>query len=184
MYKNYIKEYFDQFKNVYQDTINKNKKFISYIEKKFLQIRKKNKLIFIFGNGGSAAIANHFAIDLAKNLNVKAIAMTNPELITCFANDFGHDKWMKEACKRYVTKNDLVIAISSSGNSSNHVNLAKFCKHNQIEILAITGFNKNKLHALCNAGLVVNSKNYNIIENIHSTIILSIIDKLSNKKIN
>jgi|688.fasta_scaffold375806_2 D-sedoheptulose 7-phosphate isomerase len=184
MYKNYIKEYFDEFKNVYHDTINKNKKFISYLEKKFLKVRKKNKSIFIFGNGGSAAIASHFAIDLAKNLNVKAIAMTNSELITCFSNDFGHDKWMKEACKKYVTKNDLVIAISSSGNSANHINLAKFCKRKQIEILAITGFNKNKLHTLCFAGLVVNSKNYNIIENIHSTIILSIIDKLSNKKIN
>ena len=59
---------------------------------------------FFIGNGGSAATSSHIAVDLSKNAKVKALNFNDADLITCFANDFGHDHWMKEAIKIYSNK--------------------------------------------------------------------------------
>ena len=61
------------------------------------------KIIFL-GNGGSASIASHVSVDLTKNARIRSINFNEPDLITCFANDFGHDNWMKEALKMYSNK--------------------------------------------------------------------------------
>ena len=92
---------------------------------------KKNKII-IAGNGGSAAIASHFSVDLTKNAKIRCTNYNESDLITCFSNDFGYENWMKKALDLNVVKGDLVVFISSSGNSMNHLNAAKFCKKRKI----------------------------------------------------
>ena len=78
-----------------------------------------------------------------------------------------------------INKEDLVILISSSGQSKNVINAAKFCKRNKIKLVTFTGFNKNnKLKKLGVLNFWVNSKKYNFVENIHQTWLLSIVDKI------
>ena len=88
--------------------------------------KNKNKII-IFGNGASASIANHVSVDLTKNSKFRAVNFNESNLITCFANDYGYDNWIKEALNFHYDKGDVVILVSSSGNSKNIIKGAKWC---------------------------------------------------------
>jgi D-sedoheptulose 7-phosphate isomerase len=109
----------------------------------------------------------------------------NAELITCYANDYGHENWIKECIKTYFDKGDIVILISSSGESKNHMVAAKYCKQNKIFLITLTGFNfNNPLCKLGNINFSVNSSNYNHIELTHNIWLLLLCDFIAKKKIN
>lgn len=174
-YKKYIKNinekihYFDENKG-------------RILESKIIETKKKDKKIVFLGNGGSNAICNHFSVDFNKNLQI--ITKTFDEsIITCFSNDFGHENWMKKALEFNLNKNDLVVFVSSSGSSKNHLNAANFCKKNNFYTISFTGFKKNKLSKITNLSFIVESNNYNIIENTHSVWMLMILDKIKKFKI-
>ena len=132
------------------------KKTVSIINK----IHKLDRNIFIIGNGGSSSIANHVSVDFVKSAGMKSLTFNNSNLITCFANDYGHEYWMKEALKAYCSKKDLVILISSSGKSKNIINAAKYCKKNDIALLTFSGFDKkNPLRKIGNINFYVIIKN-------------------------
>ena len=95
--------------------------------KKYLQVVKKNKKkVMIFGNGGSAAIANHFSVDLTKNSKIRCVNFNESSLLTCFSNDFGYENWVKKTLEFHADPKDLIIFISSSGESKNMTNACKF----------------------------------------------------------
>ena len=142
-----------------------------------LKVKKNNKKVIIAGNGGSAAIASHFSVDMTKNGKIKTINFNESDLITCFANDYGYENWLKNALKFYLDEKDLVILISSSGNSKNMINAANFVKNKNNELITFTGFNgKNKLSKIGKLNFTVNSKSYNFIENTHQYWLLSLVD--------
>ncbi len=154
----------------------------NFVEKKIIELKKtKNKIIF-FGNGGSASLSNHFSIDFNKNLKINTLTF-NETIITCFANDFGYDNWMKKAIELNANKGDVIVFTSSSGNSKNHIKAAKFCNKKKFFSISFTGFTANKLSKITNVSFIVNSKNYNIIENTHSIWMLMILDKIKDFKI-
>lgn len=141
----------------------------------------KNKII-IFGNGGSASIADHFCVDMTKNAGVKTLSFNNSPLITCLANDFGYDQWVAKCIEYYSNENDLAIFISSSGKSENMINGCNNAKSKGLTTVTFTGFNKdNPLKSLGDYNLWVNSKSYNIVENIHQIWLLSLVDLLIGK---
>ena len=82
---------------------------LSSIKKLIIKSKKNNSRILVFGNGGSAAIASHFSVDLTKNVKVKAMNFNEADLITCFANDYGFDKWIEKAVEFYADKKDILI---------------------------------------------------------------------------
>ena len=93
---------------------------------------------------------------------------------------------MKEAIRNYYDKGDLIVMISVSGNSSNLVNAAKFCKKNKIKLITITGSNfKNNLNKINKNGisLWINSKSYNQVEIGFNIILLATVDLIIGKKI-
>ena len=91
---------------------------------------------------------------------------------------------MKEAIKAFCSKKDLIILISSSGNSKNIVNAAKFCKQKDIDLITFSGFNKNnKLRKMGKINFYVNSKNYNFVEMAHHVILVSIVDIFAQKNL-
>ena len=148
-----------------------------------LKVKKNKKKIIIVGNGGSAAIASHFSVDMTKNGNVRCVNFNESSLLTCFSNDYGYENWVKEALRFYSDTGDLVVLISSSGKSKNMINAAKFLKSKNNRLVTFTGFyGKNNLSKLGNLNFVVNSKTYNIIENIHQYWLLLLVDILSKKK--
>ena len=172
----YFKNYFQKYNEILTDIEISN--FIK-LEKLLKNYKNKKKRVFIFGNGGSSSISSHVATDLIKICKIKALNLSDHNLITCFANDYGFENWIMESVKSLVNKEDLVILISSSGQSKNVINAAKLCKINKIKLVTFTGFNKNnKLRKLGDLNFWVNSKKYNFVENIHQTWLLSIVDKI------
>ena len=120
---------------------------IQYLSKKLLVTWKNNNSIYICGNGGSAGNANHIANDLiygagksnGYGLNVEALS-SNPSVITCLANDTGYENIFSEQLKAKGKKNDLLIALSGSGNSKNVINAIKIAKKIKMKTFAIVGY--------------------------------------------
>ena len=155
------------------------KKKIIEISEKLKKLGKKNKVI-IAGNGGSASIAAHTAVDLTKISKIRSITFNEPNLITCFANDYGYENWVLKALNFYADENDLVILISSSGKSKNIINAARYAKKNKIKVITFSGFAKsNPLKKIGHINFWVNSDKYNYIENLHQTILLMIVDLMN-----
>ena len=152
------------------------------IAKSLISANKKNKKIIIFGNGGSAAISSHVSVDLTKNAKIRSVNFNEADLLTCFSNDFGYKKVYSKSLEFYADAGDVVIIISSSGKSKNVLEAAKICKKKKLLLYTFTGFSKsNPLKKMGNINLWVNSKAYNIIENIHQIWLLSIVDRIIGK---
>tara|TARA_B100000029_G_scaffold330245_1_gene322567 strand:- start:2475 stop:3026 length:552 start_codon:yes stop_codon:yes gene_type:complete len=142
-------------------------------------LKKKNKKVLVMGNGGSAAISSHISVDLTKNAKIRSVNFNEADLITCFSNDYGYQKVFSKSLEFYADKGDIVIIISSSGKSKNLIEAAKFCKKNKIQLFTFTGFSKsNPLRKMGSINLWVNSRAYNIVENIHQIWLLSIVDRI------
>jgi D-sedoheptulose 7-phosphate isomerase len=151
---------------------------LSRCAKLFLKYKKKNKIILI-GNGGSASISTHVSVDLSKNAQIRAINLHEASLITCLSNDYGHQNWMQKALSMYCDDHDLVILISSSGESLNILNAAKWCVKNKIRLVTFTGFSKNNSLTKINKKSLnfwVDSKAYNHVELVHLFLLLNIVD--------
>tara|TARA_B110000971_G_C19865464_1_gene433634 strand:+ start:285 stop:839 length:555 start_codon:yes stop_codon:yes gene_type:complete len=176
--KKYEKKYFDsakidkfltiKLKNLYEITIN---------------IKKNNNKILIFGNGGSAAIASHFSVDMTKIGKIRTVNFNESDLLTCFSNDYGYENWVKKCIEFYSDDGDLIILISSSGESKNMINAAKFCNKKKLKLVTFTGFKKsNKLKKYGNLNFWTKSSIYNHIENIHQYWLLLLTDIANLKK--
>ena len=152
------------------------KKKIIEISEKLKKLGKKNKVI-IAGNGGSASIAAHTAVDLTKISKIRSITFNEPNLITCFANDYGYENWLSKSIEEYMFEGDICILISSSGKSKNIINAAKACKKKNNFLITLSGFEStNPLRKLGDINLWVNSKTYNFIEMAHHIWLVSISD--------
>ena len=183
MNKNFYNNYFKIFKNIISFSEENLEKIIK-IEKLILKVKKDKKKILIFGNGGSAAIASHFSIDCNNKLKIKCLNFNEASILTCFSNDYGYENWVKKALEQFSEKGDLVILISSSGESKNMTSASRFTKNKKIKTITLTGFNKK--NTLSRSGYIniwINSKIYNFVENSHQVLLLSIIDSISNLKI-
>ncbi len=178
-YNNFFKEYSNSiFKLLNQVDTNLIDLAIELIKKKI----KSGNTIYIIGNGGSASIASHVSVDFAKVAKIKSSTFNNSNLITCFANDYGYENWVKEAIKSYCLKNDLLILISSSGKSPNIINAARYCSGENIDLITFSGFKKdNELSTFGNVNFHVDSENYNLIEMTHHIILVSLVDIFSQK---
>ncbi len=145
-------------------------------------IKKKGK-VYIVGNGGSSSIASHISVDLSKVARVPSSTFNNSNLITCFANDYGYENWVTEAIKAYMSQNDMIILISSSGTSKNIINAAKYCKKKSIKLVTLTGFKKNNpVSKLGNVNFYINSNHYNFVEMSHHIILVYLVDYFAKNK--
>jgi D-sedoheptulose 7-phosphate isomerase len=183
MKKNFINSYITEIKNCL-DQIKDQNNLIIKLNKIYKSIKKNNKII-IYGNGGSASNAIHFCTDITKILNKKSITFDNANLITCYSNDYGFDNFVKQSINSHFIKNDIVILISSSGESQNIIEAAKFCIKKKIKLITLSAFNfNNKLKKLNKNGInfYINTKSYNISEISHLIILLLSIDLFKGKK--
>ena len=175
-----IKKFLNKYTSTYISLVNdqlisKNKitKFYNLCG----HIKKNKKKIIIAGNGGSAAIASHFSVDMTKNAGIRCINFNESDLLTCFSNDYGYDRWVEKSLQFYADAGDLIIIISSSGKSKNMINAVKFAKKKGHKVVTLTGFNKkNQVSKLGDLNFNINSKNYNQIENLHQFILLTMVD--------
>jgi D-sedoheptulose 7-phosphate isomerase len=178
----FLIRYTNQFTNLIKLDEHK-KRILDKILKTLLKYRNKNT-VHIFGNGGSSSIASHFSMDLTNNTNIKCISYNDPAIITCYSNDFGYENWIGRAIAKYGKKNDLLILISSSGESKNLLNAIKSAKNKKFtQIISFTGFKKNNsLGKKSNLNLWINSREYNLIENAHQFYLLALVDMIKKVK--
>lgn len=139
--------------------------------------------IYVLGNGGSLAIATHWVADFnksvfshrirneAKRFQAIRVPSTESEL-TAWANDVGFDMVFAGPLRNYLQDNDVVVAISSSGNSPNVIKAVELAKKNQIPVIGLSGFNGGKLNKLADAKILVKTEpeEYELVESVHGAI--------------
>ena len=174
-YKQYFEELSGFLADVDHDELSKASDIVA-------QISGHNKVI-IAGNGGSAAMASHVTVDLLKAAKIRALNFNEADLITCYANDYGYENWVDEALLSYADEGDVVILISSSGQSKNIINAAKRCNEMGLPLITFSGFKSdNPLRSLGNINFWINSVQYNYVEMTHHVWLLAIIDHIISKK--
>ncbi len=147
------------------------------------KIHSVGKKVIVVGNGGSAAMASHVAVDFTKAAKIRAVNFNEADLLTCLANDFGYENWVSKALEFYADQGDLVILISSSGKSQNILNGEKKAKEMGLFVITVSGFlPDNPLRELGNLNLWVDSTEYNIVEMTHHVWLVAIIDYMIETK--
>ena len=176
----FIKDYLTRYKkSLFENNISDQ---IIEMKEMLLEIKNNGKKVIIAGNGGSAAMASHVTVDFTKQGEIRTINFNEADLITCFANDYGYEHWVEKAVEFYGDDGDLIILISSSGNSENIVNAARVAKQLGIGIITFTGFKQdNLLKQEGNLNFWVDSRAYNIIENTHQIWLLMVCDLIIGK---
>lgn len=153
--------------------------FFQKIKNVLNNLRENKNKIYFFGNGASAAFANHMALDFSKNGKILSRSLSDSALLTALSNDYSYENAMLEYLKiEGVTKEDLVITISSSGNSPNVVSVLNYCKNNLISTLALSGLkNDNKSIEIADYSIYVPMKTYGMVECIHQIFLHLILDE-------
>jgi D-sedoheptulose 7-phosphate isomerase len=174
---NFFEDYLSQVNTHIRDV---DVRLLETAVEKFKAVQKKGRKLIFVGNGGSAAIASHLAVDLTKTAGVRAINFNEADLLTCLANDYGYEHWVEQALSFYADKGDLVIMISSSGRSKNILLGAARAKKMGLDLITFSGFKKdNPLRAMGSLNFWVNSKSYNFVEMAHHVWLLAIADKIT-----
>ena len=177
MDNNFLTSYFRDLSQLIEpDQITLEKLIL--LKKKMVEVHKDGKKTLIFGNGGSAAMASHFSVDMTKNAGIRCVNYNEADLITCFANDFGFENWVAKAVELYGDAGDLLILISSSGKSLNMIKAVESARKVKFSSVAtFSGFKEdNPLNTSGDISLWVNSKAYNFVENTHQIWLLSLVD--------
>jgi D-sedoheptulose 7-phosphate isomerase len=148
----------------------------------------EDRTTFLLGNGGSAALASHFACDLGKGTiaegqkRFRALALTDSSpTMTAWSNDAGYENVFAEQLLNFVRPSDVVFAISGSGDSSNVLNALKAARDADTYVIGLTGFRGGKMKALCNLCLVVPSDHMQYIEDAHLSIAHAIFTSVRQK---
>jgi D-sedoheptulose 7-phosphate isomerase len=137
--------------------------------------------VYLFGNGGSAALASHCACDLGKGTVInerrrfRVLALTdNVPLITAWANDADYQNVFAEQLRSFLQEGDVAFAISGSGNSPNILNGLRVASEMGAFTVGLTGFQGGKMKPLCELCIVVPSENMQVVEDAHLSVAHSV----------
>lgn len=171
----FLTKYFDRYReSIFKlDVINQLIELSNLIK----HTQARGKKVVIAGNGGSAAIASHSAVDFTKNAGVRCVNFSDASLITCLANDFGYERWLGKALELYAEEDDLIVLISTSGKSPNMVRAADYALRRGHHLVTFTGLSMdNPLKIRGKLNFWVDSKAYNIVEMTHHIWLLAVCD--------
>ncbi len=135
--------------------------------------------LIVAGNGGSAAIASHCALDFTKQAGVRTVCFSDSSFVTALANDYGYERWLAEALAAHADDGDLVVLISSSGRSPNMLQAAAYARARGLRLVTFTGFDAdNPLRAQGDLNVWVDSRAYNVVEMTHHIWLMAVCDLL------
>ena len=177
----YIKELIQTLENVRIYLI--NDKAISYeagmqvLVECFTRHKKAGTQIFFIGNGGSSAIASHMTADFMKNGGMRTCSLYDYAVTTCMGNDYGYESVFSRPLEFLGQESDLLVAVSSSGNSQNIVNAVQTANAKRMETITFTGFRAdNKVKRLGMINVYVPSEKYGFVESIHNLMLQQVVD--------
>lgn len=143
----------------------------------FAKHKEIKSQIFFIGNGGSSAIASHMTADYMKNGGMRTCCLYDNAVTTCMGNDYGYEYVFSRPLEYLGQENDLLVAISSSGNSQNIVNAISVAKAKNMDIITFTGFKQNnRSRQLGLINVYVPSEKYGVVESIHNLMLQQIVD--------
>lgn len=167
--------FFDRYTEELKRTLDQiDRGDIEKLEACLEEARVNGNRVFVLGNGGSAAAASHWVCDFGKGINVgdsKRMKIMAPSdhssIFTAYGNDNAYDQTMVEQLKNFLQPGDLVISLSVSGRSGNLVEAQKFAREAGAKTVCIVGDYNGSLIGLSDLAIVLNSKNYGVVEDIH-----------------
>jgi D-sedoheptulose 7-phosphate isomerase len=140
------------------------------------QTKAGGKIMFI-GNGASASIASHMSTDYWKNGGMRAIAFNDAALLTCLSNDCGYENVFGKSVEMFGDKGDILVAISSSGQSENILNGVRAAKELGVHVVTLSGFSPdNRLRPRGEINFHVPDRSYGAVEILHLSICHCILD--------
>ena len=166
------KQYFEELQRV---MVSFPKDGIDQIADTLVRAYDAGRTVYLCGNGGSAALASHFACDLGKGTaycnggkRLRALALTdNLPTLTAWANDSSYEDVFSEQLRNFVQPGDVAVAISGSGNSKNVLNALQVAREAGATTVGISGFQGGEMKSLCDICVIVPSNNMQIIEDLH-----------------
>ena len=177
--ESYILRLFDESSKVILESKTLVREILDAIDVIIKSLKNKNKIV-IFGNGGSAADAQHMAAEfigryLIERKSIPAIALTaDTSILTSIGNDYSFDSVFSRQCESLVEENDIVIAISTSGNSTNIIEGVSTAKKKGAFVISLTGKSGGKLKGISDITIRVPSDQTPHIQESHRTIIHTI----------
>jgi D-sedoheptulose 7-phosphate isomerase len=155
---------------------------ISALQERFLQMKNDRQNLYIVGNGGSAGVAAHAVTDFFNVAKIRATTLHESSLLTCMANDFGYEHAVGRMLGQLLNPDDVVIAISSSGNSMNMRNASTIAREKGAYVVTLTGFSAdNPLRKLGDKNIWLNSDDYGFVEVGHQFVLHNIADRFNEK---
>lgn len=138
----------------------------------FARVLTNTRMVFVCGNGGSAALASHMAVDLGKvsGRDIPVIALTDTAWITAVANDNCYAEVFVSQLERLARPGDVLVAISTSGRSLNVLCAVEWAKANRLTVVALTNSESNALARMADVVIAVPSTHTGICEDVHSVI--------------
>ncbi len=148
--------------------------------KVFASVKETGGCIYLIGNGGSSGIISHTAVDFTNACKLKAYPLTDNSMLTCYANDYGYENIFNEPLSHHFTDKDVLLSVSSSGNSENIVRATNTAHSKGGKTVTFSGFKPdNKLRNTGDINIWLDSTSYGFVEIGHSLVIHYIIDILA-----
>lgn len=140
--------------------------------------------IFVIGNGGSAAIAEHAAIDFTKNAGLRSLAVSGTPMLTTLSNDYGYENVFKKYLQTFGSSGDVLIAVSSGGMSPNILNACVEAKAHGMTVITLSGFSPdNKLRGMGDINFWVDTQAFGFLEIFHGMVLHWINDSIIGNEI-
>lgn len=152
---------------------------MAMLVEKFTWHKRRASQIFFIGNGGSSAIASHMTADFMKNGGMNTYSLYDNAVTTCMGNDWGYEYIFSKPLEFLLRPDDLLIAISSSGNSQNIINAIEVSKRKCASVITFTGFEAdNKVKQMGDINVYVPSGKYGMVESVHNLILQQVVDEI------
>jgi D-sedoheptulose 7-phosphate isomerase len=168
--------------DLHQGHVELSKGLLAAIDLIVAQTGLGRKVMFI-GNGGSAAIASHLAVDYWKNGGMKAIAFNDASLLTCIGNDFGYPQVFAKPVEMFAEPGDVLVAISSSGRSENILSAVNSARKQECKVITMSGFTADTpLRLRGDLNFYVASDSYGHVEIVHLSLCHCILDTIMSRR--
>lgn len=143
------------------------------------QVRSARRMLYMVGNGASASMACHFTADIGKNVKIHTQVFTDPSLVTAMANDISYEESFATPLRTWGTAGDMLVGISSSGNSPNIVAAARAARELGMSVVTLSAMGEeNKLRALGDLNFYIRAKTYGNAETGHAAILHHWVDAM------
>ena len=143
-----------------------------YLCEKTLEVKRRCRNIYFIGNGASAAMASHFAVDFSKNIGIKAVTFFDISLVTAISNDMCYEEVFAYPLRTFSQPGDMLVGISSSGNSPNIIKAAQAAVEKKLFILSFTGFKPdNILRGMSDLSFYCPGDTYGSVESAHAILL-------------